>query len=312
LDAVPGVVWPRRKFQHRYATHTILFLLTLVTTTGAGWLHYAGYRQMFDETIQLSFWSTWHLGFYYSIPMLLILGAHEFGHYWYCRRHDVDASLPYFLPAPLPLTGTLGAVIRIREAFPSTRALFDIGVAGPIAGFIVLLPFLWWGITHSEILQLPDPEEAVLIYFGEPALLKYLANLHFGPLPAGSDIVLHPVGFAAWFGLLATALNLLPFGQLDGGHIAYAVFGRHARWVSIATLASTVMLWFTQSGSWFMTAVVMLLMAIFLGVGHPRIVDEGTPLDPTRKLVALLALMIFLLCFTPVPIEIVSFEGPPQ
>lgn len=284
--------WPRRKFQHRYGLHILLFGLTLGTTTCAG----------SPNPLEPS---QWLVGLYYSIPILLILGAHEFGHYWYCRRHDVDASLPYFLPAPVPVTGTLGAVIRIKEPFPSTRALFDIGVAGPIAGFVMLLPFLWWGITHSEVIAIPQVEGGVIVYFGEPALLKAIIKWHFGPLPPGHDVVLHPVGFAAWFGMLATALNLLPFGQLDGGHIAYAVFGHRARWVSMATLAATLLL-VTRSMSWLMTALVMLAMAVFLGVRHPRILDEGARLDTTRILIAILALCIFLLCFTPVPIEIVT------
>ena len=289
--------WPRRKFQHNYGRHILLFVLTLGTTTCAGVFNGA------TDTADFSRLSAWLSGLYYSIPILLILGAHEFGHYWYCRRHNVDATLPYFLPAPLPLTGTLGAVIRIKEPFPSTRALFDIGVAGPIAGFVMLLPFLWWGITQSVVI--PIPQGADIVYFGEPALFKAIARWHFGPLPPGHDIALHPVAFAAWFGMLATALNLLPFGQLDGGHIAYAVFGHQARWVSLATLAATLLL-VTRSMSWLMTALVMLAMAIFLGVRHPRIVDEGTPLDSTRLLVAVLALCIFLLCFIPVPIDFVT------
>lgn len=290
----PSTAWPRRKFQHRYVTHIVLLVLTLGTTTCAGTLHL--------ETADYAQLSTWLYGLYYAIPIIFILGAHELGHYWYCRRHDVDATLPYFLPAPL-FTGTFGAVIRIKEPFPSTRALFDIGVAGPIAGFVMLLPFLWWGITHSEIR--PIPQAVDLIYFGDPALLRAFREWHFGPMPAGHDLFLHPVGFAAWFGMLATALNLLPFGQLDGGHIAYAVFGNRAKYVSIATLVATLLL-VMRSTSWLMTAIVMLAMAFFLGVRHPRIVDEGARLDSTRLLVALLALCIFLLCFTPVPIEIIS------
>ena len=192
-------------------------------TTFVGWGHYLGFREMQGIQPGARFGPWYIFGLWYSLPLLLILGAHEFGHYWYCRKHDVDATLPYFLPAPVPLTGTFGAVIRIKEAFPSTRALFDIGVAGPIAGFVVLLPFLYWGVGMSAAVKFP--ESADLIYFGEPLLFKAMAWLRFGTLPQGFDVVLHPMGFAAWFGMLATAMNLLPFGQLDGGHIAYAVFG---------------------------------------------------------------------------------------
>lgn len=305
VETVP--VWaipaPRRRFQHRLGKHILLLVLTLVTTSMAGACHQFG----FDVSIGMRApdaalgWSFWLSGLSYSVPLLVILGAHEFGHYIYCRIHKVDATLPYFLPAPIPLTGTLGAVIRIREAFPSKRALFDIGVAGPIAGFLVLLPFLWWGTTLSAVVKFPETTD--VIYFGEPLLFKAVAWLHFGPLPEGFDIVLHPMGFAAWFGLLATALNLLPFGQLDGGHIAYAVFGRRAAAISAVTLVTALLLFTFQSSSWFFVALMMLAMALLLGLRHPRVIDEDTPLDPARLAIALFALVILIVCFTPVPIE---------
>jgi membrane-associated protease RseP (regulator of RpoE activity) len=300
----PPVVWPASpKFQHRYLVHAGLFVLTLATTTLlAGWIHYAGFLDAQGRLAPEDVF-TWPIlagGLWYSLPLLAILGAHEFGHYWYCRRHDVDASLPYFLPAPLPLTGTFGAVIRIRQAFPTTRALFDIGVAGPIAGFIVLLPFLYWGTAMSAVVR--PPEDIELIYFGEPLLFRLVAAWQFGPLPDGFDIVLHPMGFAAWFGMLATALNLLPFGQLDGGHIAYAAFGRWASTLSKLTLAATLLLTL-RSFSWIAMALIMVAMAIFLGFGHPQVADGGAPLDRRRRLIAIAALIIFVLCFTPVPIQ---------
>ena len=301
MDVSPDWQAPPRKFRHRYWVHILWFLLTVATTTWSGWGQYAGFKISLGVYTFADLWQfRWYLGLIYAAPMLLILGAHEFGHYYYCRKHNVDATLPYFLPAPLPLTGTFGAVIRIREAFPSVKALFDIGVAGPIAGFVVLLPFLYWGVTLSGVAKIP--QSADIIYFGEPLLFKMMAKWHFGVLPPGHDIILHPIGFAAWFGMLATALNLLPFGQLDGGHIAYAVFGSRARYISMLTLAATVLL-ILRSFSWISMALIMLAMAFFLGVRHPQIVDEGTPLDTNRKLVALLALVIFVLCFTPVPIE---------
>ena len=294
---------PRPKFQHRYWRHLVLFLLTLATTTWAGVGHYASFEfgvGNLNAVRQALTWGGLAYGFWYSLPLLLILGAHEFGHYIYCRIHDVDATLPYFIPAPFPLTGTFGAVIRIRETFPSKRALFDIGVAGPIAGFLLLLPFAYVGVTLSSAVRFP--QGADLIYFGEPLLFKALEWLRFGPLPAGYDITLHPMGFAAWWGMLATALNLMPFGQLDGGHIVYAIFGRRAQYISMATLASIVLLTFA-SFSWISMTIMLLVMAFFLGVRHPRIADEDTPLDGRRRLVALFALVIFVLCFTPVPIE---------
>jgi membrane-associated protease RseP (regulator of RpoE activity) len=213
----------------------------------------------------------------------------------------VDATLPFYLPAPpIFLTGTFGAVIRIREPFPSKRALFDIGVAGPIGGFLALVPLLYLGVAMSH-LQRFEPNTDV-IYFGEPLLIKAMIWLRFGERLGGMDVVLHPVGFAAWLGMLVTALNLLPFGQLDGGHIMYAVLGKRAARVSVATVAATALLTL-HSVSWAATTIMMLAMAYFLGFRHPKIVDEHVPLDGRRRLVAIGALIIFALCFTPVPIE---------
>jgi membrane-associated protease RseP (regulator of RpoE activity) len=303
---VQAVRWmappPRPKFQHPYGRHVLFFVLTFFTTSftqafayfwatlGSGLNPFA----LFTTATLIS-------GLWYSLPLLAILSAHEFGHYFACRYHDVDATLPYFIPAPLPLTGTLGAVIRIRESFPSKAALFDIGVAGPLAGFVMLLPFLYWGITLSDVVRLPANGAA--LFFGEPLLWKAMARLHFGVLPAGMDIALHPLGFAAWWGMLATALNLLPFGQLDGGHIMYASLGRKATLVSGLTLLLVVGLT-VRSTSWLMTAVLMLGMAAFFGFRHPRVVDEHDPLDRRRQIIAVIALVVFILCFTPVPIDI--------
>jgi len=305
---------PPRKFKHRYRTHIILFLLTFGTTAWAGSCQSAWFRASTGEAGPFAVFALPALapgllaelanGLWYAVPVLLILGAHEFGHYFACRYHDVDASLPYFIPAPLPLTGTLGAVIRIKEMFPSKKALFDIGVAGPLAGFVMLLPFLIWGLLLSRVVAFPQTD-GELIYFGEPLLMKAVARWHFGVLPPGFDITPHPMWFAAWWGMLATALNLLPFGQLDGGHISYAVLGRRSMWVSVATLVAVVVLTIL-SRSWMTTAILMLVMAYMFGIRHPRMLDEHTPLDGRRRLVAAIALVIFLLCFVPVPIEMLS------
>ena len=291
---------PRRRFQHRYGTHALLFLATMFTTSMSGGCHALGFMDARGEPSAFPLFDMIGLGLSYSITLIVILAAHEFGHYVYCRKHQVDASLPYFIPAPVMLTGTFGAVIKIRELFPTKKALFDIGVAGPIAGFLALLPFLYFGVSMSVSLQF-EPTETTL-YFGEPLLFKAVAWLKFGDLPPGTDIVLHPMGFAAWFGLLATALNLLPFGQLDGGHIVYSLVGRRATYVSLATLGATLLLT-TIAMSWWSMAVMMLVMAMLVGLGHPRVVDEDTPLDGRRKLVAAFAGLIFVLSFTPVPIE---------
>lgn len=316
----PDVPWPppppvRRRFQHRWSRHILLFVLTFFTTTFAQAQAFIAVPLIYYTMWSTGDWSldpyagfTWAsftYGLWYSLPLLTILSAHEFGHYFACRYHRVDATLPYFIPAPLPLTGTLGAVIRIREAFPSKRALFDIGVAGPIAGFVTLLPFLVWGMWLSE--QGLVPTDEATLYFGEPIMWKLVEWMRFGPTPEGHDTFLHPMGFAAWWGMLATALNLLPFGQLDGGHIMYAALGRRAAWVSAATLAVVVLL-NVLSASWAVFALMLMVMALMFGFRHPRIFDEDVPLDSGRRTVAIVAAVIFILCVTPVPIDTIGGE----
>jgi membrane-associated protease RseP (regulator of RpoE activity) len=301
------VAKPRPKFRNRWWLHILLFVLTLYFTTAAGVLHYAAYRVAMgdalpaDSLIAFLTWPSYLLtGLWYSLTMLGILGAHEFGHYSFCRRYNIDASLPYFIPAPLPLTGTLGAVIKIREAFPNRTALFDIGVAGPIAGFVVLVPALFFGLSMSTIVPMPTGEN--VLYMGEPLLFQWAAAYQFGPIPQDQTINIHPMVFAAWFGMLATALNLLPFGQLDGGHITYATLGRWATPISLATVGTAILLTY-HSSSWMFMTLMMLVMLLLLGPRHPRVIYEHEPLRPGRRLVAVLALIIFIICFTPVPIE---------
>lgn len=291
----------RRRFQHAVWKHLLLFLLTVATTTLVGAGHYVSFLGDFGrQTVPLEWSLLWH-GFWYSGTLLLILGAHEMGHYLYCRRYNVDATLPYFIPAPLPLTGTLGAVIRIREAFPTRTVLFDIGVAGPIGGFIVLVPALFVGLNLSQV-TLSPPQSDNLLSLGEPLLFQWGMWLMFGPLPEGHTINMHPMVFAAWFGMLATALNLLPFGQLDGGHLTYATLGRWSTHLSLGTVATAVAMTFIST-SWIFITVMMLLMLVVFGPRHPRVLYEYEPLGPGRRAVAIAALAMFAICFTPVPIE---------
>lgn len=290
----------RRKFQSRVWVHATLFLLTVAFTTLVGADHYLAFLEDFNRNPVDQHWGLVVYGLWYSGTILAILGAHEMGHYLLCRRYDVDATLPYFLPAPLPLTGTLGAVIKIREAFPTRAALFDIGVAGPIAGFIVLVPTLFWGLSMSRIV--PDPTTTDLISLGEPLLFRWATTMVFGELPAGQTINMHPMVFAAWFGMLATALNLLPFGQLDGGHITYATLGRYSTPISLATVGGAVFMTFVSS-SWIFMTVMMLVMLLTLGPRHPRVIHEHEPIGAGRTWVAVAAFAILAICFTPVPIE---------
>ena len=290
----------RRKFQSRLWLHGLLLLLTLVTTTAVGALHYLSFVSEFSPNPPPFRWDLLIQGFWYSGTLIAILGAHEMGHYAFCRRYDVDATLPYFLPMPFLLTGTLGAVIKIREAFPTRKVLFDIGVAGPIAGFVVLVPALFYGMTISNVV--PAPTEGGVLFLGEPLLFRFAAHLVFGPVPDGFTLNMHPMVFAAWFGMLATALNLLPFGQLDGGHITYATLGRWSTPISIVTVAAAIGMTFI-SPSWLVMTITLLVMLFMLGPRHPRVIYEYESLGSGRNLIAVLALIMFILCFTPVPIE---------
>ena len=290
----------RRKFQSRLWLHVLLLLLTLVTTTAVGALHYLSFISEFSPNPPPFRWDLLIQGFWYSGTLIGILGAHEMGHYAFCRRYDVDATLPYFLPMPFILTGTLGAVIKIREAFPTRKVLFDIGVAGPIAGFVVLVPALFYGMTISNVV--PAPTEGGVLFLGEPLLFRFAAHMVFGAVPDGFTLNMHPMVFAAWFGMLATALNLLPFGQLDGGHITYATLGRWSTPISIVTVAGAIGMTFI-SPSWLVMTIMLLVMLFMLGPRHPRVIYEYESLGTGRNLVAVFALIMFILCFTPVPIE---------
>jgi membrane-associated protease RseP (regulator of RpoE activity) len=221
------------------------------------------------------------------------------GHYLLCRKYNVDATLPFFIPFP-SISGTMGAVIKIREPFPTRTALFDIGVAGPIAGFVVLVPLLFWGMSMSNVLPVPADMQGWTL--GEPLLFKLATWLKFGSIPDGYSVNIHPMVFAAWFGMLATAWNLLPFGQLDGGHLTYATLGESSRYVSLATVAGAIGMCFV-SYSWIMMTLMMVAMLVFLGPRHPRVILEYEPLGPGRRALALFAALMFIVCFTPVPIE---------
>jgi membrane-associated protease RseP (regulator of RpoE activity) len=204
------------------------------------------------------------------------------------------------------LTGTLGAVIRIREAFPNRKVLFDIGIAGPIAGFVLLVPALFFGLTLSTIV--PAPTEGTVLSLGEPLLFRWATHVVFGTIRDGYTVNMHPMVFAAWFGMLATSLNLLPFGQLDGGHITYSTLGRLAAPISLATVSACVIMTF-MSTSWLFMTLMMLAMLFTLGPRHPRVIDEYEPLGTGRVALALFALLMLVLCFTPAPIEITDLVG---
>lgn len=299
----PPQLVPRRESWRQVVLAASLFVITLVTTTVVGALHYVAFESDFGDVTGFDLFSRASLagGLWYSLSIIAILGCHELGHYFACRYYRVESSLPYFIPAPIPLTGTLGAVIRIRQPIPRKRELFDIGIAGPIAGFLVAVPLLLMGISMSRVVALPADFEGLEL--GEPLLFQAAAWLFWGTPPEGYSINMHPMAFAAWFGLLATALNLFPIGQLDGGHISYAVLGRGSTIVTLGTVACLVGLTVFVSMSWLVWAVLTVAMLFVFGPSHPRTYDEHIPLDRTRVWLAVFALAMFIVCFTPAPIE---------
>lgn len=307
LPSYPVPPLPRRLAvppprEDRRWLHVLLLAATFGTTTLVGASHYYGFLVDFVPR-PLSF-TTWTDllagGLWYSLSILAILGAHEMGHYLACRYYRVDASLPYFLPVPFTLTGTLGAFIRIRQPIRTKQELFDIGVAGPIAGFVVAVPVMIVGLWLSRVVPLPP--NFVGFELGEPLLFQLFAWVLYGPIPEGQSLNLHPMAFAAWFGLLATALNLFPIGQLDGGHISYAVLGRRSTYITFGAIGTAVVLTFF-SLSWIVWTVLMVVMLFLFGPRHPSTADEHVPLDRARLVVAVIAALIFVACFTPAPIQ---------
>ncbi len=286
----------------RIGVHVLLFVLTLVTTTMVGMEHWAGYRFMMSPIpAGTSVWSLVPGGLWYSLALLAILGAHEMGHYLACVHYKVNASLPFFLPVPPPfIAGPMGAFIKIRAPIRSKRQLFDIGIAGPLAGFVVAVPVLFLGLALSNIV--PMPKGVAAQEFADPLLFKIANWLVVGRIRDGMMLNAHPLVFAAWFGCLATSLNLFPIGQLDGGHISYAVFGRHSTKLTYVALATAVALTFVSVSGMAWT-VLIAVMLYALGPRHPRTEDEEVPVGRARIILAVVALIVLVLCFMPKPID---------
>lgn len=231
-------------------------------------------------------------GLTFNVPLLSILAVHELGHYTAARRHKVDVTPPFFIPAP-SFIGTFGAFIRIRSPLPSRNALFDVGVAGPMAGAAVAIPVLMIGLGMSE---LRPAAASGGIPLGESLIFKAAARAVLGAVPQGYDVVLHPVAFAGWIGLFVTMLNLIPAGQLDGGHIAYALFGDRYTEASRLIPYALLLMGLLWSG-WFVWSLLLFL----LGTRHPRPLEFEMPLSPGRRLLGGGAALLFLLSFSPNP-----------
>lgn len=267
--------------------HLLLFALTVVTTTVSG-AFMVGVDPLKDP-------AGIPAGLVFSGPLLAILMVHEMGHYLAARRHRMDVTPPYFIPfLPVPpLPGTMGAIIKMRSAIPHRNAMLDVGAAGPLAGAAVAIPVLFAGLSLSEIRPVATAQGIPL---GESILFRLLAGAAVGTVPDGFDLFLHPVAYAGWLGLLITMLNLIPSGQLDGGHVAFALFGGRYGEVSRLVPFGLLFLGLVNHG-WFVWAVLLFL----IGTKHPMPTRDDLPLSPARKAVGALTVVLFLLCFTPDP-----------
>lgn len=236
------------------------------------------------------------LSLVYTAVLIGILLGHEMGHYLTCRYYHIKATLPFFIPAPT-LVGTLGAFIKIKSPITQKKQLFDIGIAGPLTGFVLSLPALVYGLSLSKIVPAVPREETFV--FGEPLLLKLIVGFMFHGAAANSDLFLHPVGFAGWVGVLVTAFNLFPIGQLDGGHVSYALIGQRskplAKGLLVVFLVMGVFLWV----GW----IVWALLIQLLGLKHPSVRDEGERLSNLRVALGIVIIVVFILSFIPAPIK---------
>lgn len=267
--------------------HLLLFVITLFATTAAGAIQ-SGHNPLKSLT-------SFGKGLPFSLTLMGILLAHELGHYFMSRYHRVLVTLPYFIPAP-SLIGTFGAFIKIKSPMPNKRVLFDIGIAGPLAGMVVCLPVLIFGLLHSQVQIVPIPKGGIVL--GSSLMLELLTRVIWGSLPENTQIILNPMAFAGWIGLFVTALNLMPIGQLDGGHVAYAFLGeRSHRLISRLLTVCLLTLGFFGWEGWFIWAILLF----FLGLRHPSPINPFIGLDRKRKAIGLLGLIIFISTFMPTP-----------
>lgn len=270
--------------------HIILFVATFCTTLIAGALQ-AGVNILKEPERIFE-------GLPFAATLMTILLVHEFSHYIASKKHHTEATLPYFIPAP-SLIGTFGAFIKMKSPIITRKALIDIGASGPIAGFIVSVFASVVGLSMSKVVPLQTIEGTPAITLGDSILFSYLAQLMLGVTPDEHDILLHPVAFAGWIGLFITFLNLMPIGQLDGGHIAYAVFGNRHKQISMALVLILMLLGLFYWEGWAVWSILMLI----LGIKHPPVIYWEIPLDTRRKFISILCLIILIITFIPSPFK---------
>ena len=268
--------------------HVVLFISTFITTLMAG--------AFLNGIIPWEEPGKIYMGLPFSLTLLLILLTHELSHYFMSRKHNVSATLPYFIPAP-SIIGTFGAIIKMKPPIPDRRSLIDIGASGPIGGFIIAIIASAIGLALSEVKPSGEIQEG--IYFGSSILFSLISEIVLNVDPAKYDVLLHPVAFAGWIGLLVTSLNLLPVGQLDGGHIVYALFGEKHELIAKVTIPVLIVLGITLWKGWLIWAILVF----FLGYKHPPVVYPHIQLDKKRKLIGWISFIIFILTFTPIPVQ---------
>jgi len=267
----------------------VLFILTMLSTLFVGAMQ-TGADILKDP------WKIYY-GLPFALTLMIILLTHELSHYFASKKHGVNATLPYFIPAPT-IIGTFGAFIKMKSPIVTRKALIDIGASGPIAGFIVSVIAVMIGLHLSKIVPVAETKGALTL--GDSILFSFLAQTVLGVTPADSDILLNPVAFAGWIGLFVTSMNLIPVGQLDGGHIAFAFLGEKQTRLSFILVLVMSLLGVLLWEGWIIWAVLLLV----LGLRHPPVISWEVPLDKRRKVIGWLAFVIFILTFIPVPFRI--------
>lgn len=276
--------------------HALLFALTVVSTLAAGSIYIQGYDLFAEFPTHLL--AGLAKGVPFSLPLLVILGSHEMAHYMNSKRHGVDATLPFFIPFP-NIFGTLGAVIKIKSPILNRRALVDIGASGPLVGFVFALVACAVGLSLSTTVPEVALQEGEFA-LGPSLLFNGMVALFVGNIPPGQTVDLHPVAVAGWVGLFVTSINLMPVGQLDGGHISYAFLGRHHPLVSRIFIALLAVMGLFMFAGWLIWAVLLII----IGTRHPPVLDSYYPLDLRRKLIGAASLVVFIISFPPVPVHI--------
>jgi membrane-associated protease RseP (regulator of RpoE activity) len=295
-EVEPGAPWewrdvrpvqPRRR---RVRLPAMLFVATCLSTLLAG----------FGDPRELGWGQALVTGLWYAVPLMIVLVCHEMGHFVQAHRYGVYASLPYFIPLPIiSILGTLGAVIVMEPRMGHRKALFDIGITGPLAGLVPTFIFLIVGLNWSEVKE--RPEHAVL--FGDPLLVKFLVAQIFHTIPQGQDVMMHPMAFAGWVGLLITSLNLMPIGQLDGGHVLYALLPKKANRIARILLLLAVFMVVLNVRTLGMWIPMLILVYFVMGTAHPPTADDSEPLGIVRTVLGWLTLAFIIVGFTPTPMQ---------